>query len=64
MLAHLTSTAPHRTSAPAQNTAPPSPRTAALARHVQNVTVGHVYALPTVRELHRPLDATFDPRTW
>jgi hypothetical protein len=38
--------------------------TAALARHTRDPIAGHVYVLPAVHELSRPLDATFDRRTW
>jgi hypothetical protein len=64
MLAHLTSTTPPRPSARGEHTTPPSRQTAPLARRSRDRITGHVYARPTVRELARPLDATFDPRTW
>jgi hypothetical protein len=64
MLAHLASTTPHRPSTRAENTTPPSLQTAPLARRSRDGIAGHIYARPTVRELTRPLDATFDPRTW
>jgi hypothetical protein len=64
MLAHLTSTPPHYPNAPAKSTPPPFLGTAPLVRRARDVIAGHAYVLPAVRELRRPLDATFDPRTW
>jgi hypothetical protein len=64
MLAHLTSTTPPRPSTRAEDTTPPFRQTAPLGRRSRDSIAGHIYARPTVRELSRQLDATFDPRTW
>jgi hypothetical protein len=65
MPAHLTSATPRRASTRADKTTTPwAAATAALACRTRDATAGHVYALPTVQELRRPLVATHDPRTW
>jgi hypothetical protein len=64
MLAHLTSTTPRYPSAAADSTTPPSLPTEPPAWCSRDDIAGHVFALPTVRELRCPFDATFDPRAW
>jgi hypothetical protein len=63
MLAHPAARAGYRPRTLANSTTPPLSGTARSSRS-RDVIAGHVYALPAVRELRRPLDAIFDPRTW
>ena len=63
MTAHRAPRTAHPSRTPAKGATVPPSGTARASRS-RDAIAGHVYAKPAIRELRRPLDATFDPRIW